>query len=126
MSMTAQAIYGGPKLVDPAKTSPAGAPPTGAEARLEDPHDKADRGPASWFEDPVIVVCLLFGLATGIVGFRFKWWGGGADAGVRVNLGDEVGALVGTTLYAITGIILFKVGASKIPIPAVQRVAAAI
>ena len=126
MSMTAEAVYGGPRVVEPAKASPAAAPPTGSEARLEDPHDKSDRGPSSWFEDPVVIVVLLFGLATGILGFRFRWWGGGVEAGARVNLGDEVGALVGTTLYAITGIILFKVAASKVPIPAVQRVAAAV
>lgn len=124
--MTAQEIYGGPVLyrTDPAVSA---APPTGGEpSRMIDPHDPADRGPSDWFEDPVIWVVLIAGLATGVLGVRFKWWKGGAEAGVRVNIGDELATLFAVTLYSITGILLFKVGASKVRIPGLQKVAAAI
>jgi hypothetical protein len=122
--MTGQAVYGGPRVVSP--VAPVTASPTGGEANLTDPHDKTDKGPSDWFEDPVVWLVLLAGLATGILGFRFKWWGSGAEASARVNLGDEAGALIGTTLYAITGIVLFKIGASKIEVPGLQKLAAAI
>jgi hypothetical protein len=124
-SMTGNAMYGPALAIAPSQDS--NPSPTGSNADAGDPHDKSDRGPADWFDDPTVWVVGIAALATGVLGFRFHWGpGASVDAGARVDLGDEVTTLLATTLYSITGIILFKTAVSKVEIPALQKLAAAI
>lgn len=124
MSMDATDTYGAPSVVSQPAAATAGPPTDHREA--SDPHDKSDRGPGHWLDDPVVWLVIIFGIATGALGIRFKWWSGGAEAGVRVNVADELVTLAGTTLYAITGIVIFKLIASKTNIRGLQSLAAAV
>jgi hypothetical protein len=127
MGLTGADVYGGrPTVVAPQGPTHA-APPTQRAMDASDPHDKNDPGPVGdWFEDPVIWLVLIAGLATGALGVRFRWWGTGAEVGARVNIGDELTTLLGTTLYSITGIVIFKIIATKVEVPGLQKLAAAI
>lgn len=91
---------------------------------VTDPHDASDLGSSDWLDDPVIWLVAIAALATGVVGIKFNWFKAGAS--VSVKMSDELAAIVGQTLFTIVGIIVFKVAASKIEIPGVQKVAAAI
>lgn len=125
-NMTADDIYGGPRIVGLPAAAPASTAPRSDAPDSDDAHDKSDKGPGSWWDDPVLWLVLVAAIATGALGIRFKWWGSGAEVGARVNLGDELATLFGVTLYSITGIVLFKVAASKVEVPGLQKLAAAI
>jgi hypothetical protein len=122
-AMTGDGIYGSPiAQVTPIGAAPgaAGGHPTARGDAADDPHDKSDKGPGDLFDDPVIWIVLLAALATGVLGVRFHV---GSN---RVNIKDQAANVVGTTLYAIVGILCFKTAASWIEIPGIQKVAAAI
>lgn len=120
-AMTGDGLYGGPiAIVQPAAPAAAGGHPTAKGDAADDPHDKRDPGPADLFDDPVIWIVLIAALATGVLGVNFHV---GSN---RVNIKDQAANVVGTSLYAIVGILLFKTAASKVEIPGLQKVAAAI
>lgn len=127
-SMTAEGLYIPSAPVQPVETSAAARssahPTRGSGEGVSDPHDKDDMGPSDWFDDPVVWLVGIAALASGVVGIRFNWFKGRAS--VDVNMGDELASIVGQTLFTIVGILLFKVLASKIEVPGLQKVAAAI
>ena len=123
--MTGDSVYGGPRVVQSAPTPASAVNPQVGED-TSDPHDPIDKGPGGIFDDPLVWLIVIAALATGALGLRFRWWSSGVDVGARVKVGDEVTTLIGTTLYAITGIILFKIAASKVEVPGLQKLAAAI
>lgn len=120
--MTGDGLYGGPiAIVQPAgPTAAAGGHPTARGDAADDPHDKSDPGPMDLFDDPVIWLVMIAALATGVIGINFHV---GSN---RVNVKDQAANIIGTTLYAIVGILVFKTAASKVEIPGLQKVAAAI
>lgn len=118
-------LFGGsrPRLAVAAEEAPNG----GAGAQVIDARDRSDRGPTGFFDDPLLIVVLIAGLATGIIGFRFHWGGGSAGASAKVDVGDEAASLVGHALFTIAFIIILKtVVADRVPIPSVKKAVAAI
>lgn len=103
-----------------APTPEAGGHPTAKGDATDDPHDRSDHGPVGIFDDPTLWIVLIAAAATGVIGMRFN------VGGNKVDLGDQAAMVAGTTMYSIVGILLFKIAASKIEIPALQQVAAAI
>ena len=131
-SATADGAYGSPRVAAQAPVQggdrgQGGAPPTGAApGDIGDPHDKADRGPFDWFDDPVFWLIVVAAFGTGILGVRFYWSGGRVGADASVDIGDEWAALAGHLLFTMAGIVAFKTIASKAEIPGLQKFAAAI
>lgn len=106
-------------------SSPLGSP-RAAQAVARDPGDRSDKGPSSWWEDPVIWLTAAFAVGAGIIGFRFHW-GPGARASASVDISDELSELLGTVFLAIAGIVGFKLIVFRwVRIPALQEFAALI
>ncbi len=76
-------------------------------AVVDNPHDKADKGPSNFLEDPIVWLTAAFAIGAGIIGFRFHW-GPGAKVSGSVDVTDEWADTIGHVFLAIAGIAAFK------------------
>lgn len=118
-------VYGTmPALAPPAGASQPNTGPITGDRDVGDPHSGGDDGGFDIFNDPVFWLVVVAGIATGLIGFRFNWSRKGA--GVQIDFGDELAFWLAVPLASIAGILVFKVVASKIEVPGLQQMAAAI
>jgi hypothetical protein len=123
-AMTGEGLYQPPALVPREPVIAAAHPTAGSAERVSDPHDRSDPGPSNFLDDPVFWTVAIACLATGVVGVKFDWFKGGGSVSVRMS--DELAHILGNLLFTIAGIVVFKVAVSKLEIPGLQKVAAAI
>lgn len=120
------ALYGEDAPVGSAGAATAAtplAPSRGATTPAANPHDRSDKGPKDWREDPVVWLTAAAAVGSGIIGFRFHW-GPGAKASASVDVADELATIVGQILLTIAGIAMFKLFVAWTKVKSLQEFAA--